>query len=128
MPHSIAADARHETGHIFAPSGHATDQELIEILASHDGMRIERIVSHGQCSPDGFWYDQDEDEWVLLLSGAAAIAFACDESLQELKPGDYLLIPAGKRHRVAWTSPQEATVWLAIFSSQPLIATKQAEK
>ena len=89
--------------------------ELVEILAAAPGVRIERIVSTGHCSPPGFWYDQEEDEWVALLSGAAGLRFADEAEARTLKPGDWLLIPAHRRHRVDWTDAATATVWLAVF-------------
>lgn len=89
-------------------------EESMDILARGDGMRIERIVSHGQCSPEGFWYEQEESEWVTLLAGAARLRFD-DGQVLELRPGDQVDIPAGLRHRVEWTTPDSATVWLAVF-------------
>lgn len=125
MSNATATDFHASAGHIFSSSGHSSDHELIETLASNTDLRIERIVSYGQSSPEGFWYDQDEDEWVLLLSGAASIAFEHDDKPQQLQPGDYLLIPARKRHRVTWTSPQQPTVWLAIFSTTAIISANK---
>ena len=89
--------------------------ELIETLIQSGDVRIERVVSHGHASPDGFWYDQPENEFVLLLSGAARLRFADKDAAVELKPGDYLVIPAGSHHRVEWTTPSEPSVWLAVF-------------
>ena len=89
------------------------DEDFQEIL-SRPGLTIERIVSRGHRSPDGFWYDQDRDEWVLLIRGNAGIVFEGDPSPVELKPGDHVLIPAHRRHRVAWTSETENTIWLAV--------------
>lgn len=77
-------------------------------------VRIERIVSSGQASPPGFWYDQTEDEWVVVLCGWGTIEFA-DGRRVTLGSGDTLLIPAGERHRVAATAADEPTVWLAVF-------------
>jgi cupin 2 domain-containing protein len=91
--------------------------ELTEILAAGNAVRIERIVSQGHASPDGFWYDQDEDEWVLLLSGSAGLRFEGEDRELRLKPGDHLHIPAHRRHRVAWTAEGIDTVWLAVFFS-----------
>lgn len=88
-------------------------KELCETLLQTANLRIERIVSHGHASPAGFWYDQPEGEWVLLLAGAARLEF--DDKKLDLQPGDYVNIPAHQRHRVAWTTPDEPTVWLAIF-------------
>ena len=97
-------------------------KELTEILKESSGVRIERIVSRGHASPHDFWYDQDESEWVLLLSGRARIQFADDSKTTDLTPGDSIEIPARVRHRVDWTDPTRDTVWLAIFfreESQP---------
>jgi len=89
-------------------------EELCTTLCRAEGVRIERIVSEGHHSPDGFWYDQHEHEWVVVLEGRAAVEFEGEPAPVELQPGSYLNIPAHKRHRVAWTSPAERTVWLAI--------------
>lgn len=89
-------------------------RESIEILVRAPGLRIERIVSHGHRSPDGFWYDQDEDEWVLLVAGAAEILFH-DGRRASLAAGDWLALPAHERHRVEWTDPARATIWLAVY-------------
>ena len=91
----------------------ATDEEVTELLG-RERLRIERIVSTGQASPPGFWYDQKSSEWVLLLSGRAGILFQGEQSPRELKRGDFLLIPAGRRHRVEWTDATEPTLWLAV--------------
>ena len=88
--------------------------EIVERLAGGNAARIERIVSHGQASPDGFWYDQDEAEFVLVLAGAARLVFADGEALP-LGPGDWVEIAPHRRHRVAWTDPDLPTVWLAVF-------------
>jgi len=87
-------------------------EELVQVLAETRSVRIEQIVSTGHASPKEFWYDQDRDEWVILLRGAARLQF--EDHIAELKPGDYLLIPAHHRHRVNWTTPDEPTVWLAV--------------
>ena len=90
-------------------------EELTEVLAENAQLRIERIVSTGQSSPRGFWYDQDEHEWVIVLKGEAKLLFDDDDKVVEMQPGDYILIPAHRRHRVEWTTPDEPTVWLAVF-------------
>ena len=79
----------------------SAEEELTDLLA-RPGLRIERIVSTGQASPPGFWYDQAHDEWVILLSGAAGLAID-GETEMRLSPGDYVLLPAHTRHRVTWT-------------------------
>jgi cupin 2 domain-containing protein len=92
-------------------------EELLTTLHRVNGLRIERIVSHGHASPPGFWYDQDEHEWVIVLQGAAAIQFEDESEAVRLQPGTYLNIPAHARHRVLSTSPTEKTIWLAIHYS-----------
>lgn len=76
---------------------------------------MERIVSTGQASPPGFWYDQAEGEWVVLLSGAAGLRFEHEDHTRLLVPGDCLDIPPHYRHRVEWTAPGTASIWLAVF-------------
>ena len=88
-------------------------EEQIETLVRSGSVRIERIVSRGHASPEDFWYDQDENEWVVVLTGTARLRFE-NESV-EMKPGDWLEIPAHKKHRVEWTTPDEPTVWLAVY-------------
>jgi cupin 2 domain-containing protein len=89
--------------------------EAIESLLQGDGIRVERIVSYGHASPPGFWYDQQEAEWVLVMSGRARLTIEGEMEDRLLGPGDSLFLPAHCRHRVAWTAPGEPTVWLAIF-------------
>ncbi|HTV89260.1 MAG TPA: cupin [Stellaceae bacterium] len=89
--------------------------EVVEVLVAATGCRIERIVSHGQASPPGFWYDQPQAEWVLLVAGAARLRFADEAAPRTLAPGDHVLIAPRRRHRVEWTDPAAATVWLAVF-------------
>jgi cupin 2 domain-containing protein len=91
-------------------------EEWLETLLKRENIRVERIVSTGQSSLPGFWYEQTEDEWVAVLQGNAALEWT-DGTMQELTAGDYLLIPAGKKHRVARTSTQPPCIWLAIFMS-----------
>ena len=88
-------------------------EELTTVLHQGQGVRIERIISTRHRSPDGFWYDQPENEWVMVLTGAARLAF--EDRVVELLPGASINIPAHTRHRVEWTSPDEPTVWLAVF-------------
>ncbi len=87
-------------------------EEIFTTLLQASGVRIERIVSHGHQSPPGFWYDQPTNEWVLVLQGAAKIEF--EGGMVELGPGDFIDIPAHRKHRVAWTTPDEPTIWLAV--------------
>jgi cupin 2 domain-containing protein len=91
----------------------AVDEQVTELVAA-DGIRIERIVSTGHASPPDFWYDQPWTEWVLVLSGSAGILFEGEPAPRPLKAGDYVLIPAGRHHRVEWTDASQPTVWLAV--------------
>ena len=102
------------TNNLFADIPDQLAEELVEILVEKPRVRIERIVSTGHASPDGFEYDQNEDEWVIVLKGEAELAFDGGETVR-MRPGDHMLIPAHRKHRVAWTSPSEPTVWLAVF-------------
>ena len=86
----------------------------MERLIDGPKVRIERIVSTGQASPPGFWYDQSDDEFVVLLSGAARLRFEKDDLSLDLNPGDWVEIPARTRHRLDWTQTEPPTVWLAV--------------
>ncbi|MCK4675305.1 MAG: cupin domain-containing protein [Gammaproteobacteria bacterium] len=87
--------------------------EVFERLVKTDNVKIERIVSKGHKSPKPGWYDQDKNEWVLVLKGEAVLLFA-DESSVNLKAGDFIDIPAHKKHRVEWTAADVETIWLAV--------------
>ena len=89
------------------------EEELRTLLTTPD-LRVERIVSTGQASPPGFWYDQDWAEWVLVLSGQAALFIEGEAAPRVLEPGSYVHLPAHCRHRVEWTSTDTPTVWLAV--------------
>jgi cupin 2 domain-containing protein len=93
----------------------ARGSEITDPIVGAPGIRIERIVSLGQASPPGFWYDQAEAEWVLLLAGAARLRFADEPEPRLLGPGDWVEIAPHRRHRVDWTDPARPTVWLAVF-------------
>ena len=87
------------------------DKEISEVLLERPGISINRILSQGQVTD---WLEQDFDEWVVLLSGAAKLLFEEGNREISMKPGDYLNIPAGCRHRVKWTDSAQKTVWLAV--------------
>ena len=91
-------------------------EELISVLTQSEHVKIERIVSDGQSSPEDFWYDQEQNEWVLLISGSAVLSIEKNSGIEqvELAPGDHLLIPAHQHHRVESTSQTEKTIWLAV--------------
>lgn len=98
---------------LFADLPEHLSDELFTTLLDATHVRIERIVSHGQASPEGFWYDQDQHEWVVVLTGAARLRF--EYETVEMKPGDFVPIPAHRKHRVEWTTPDEPTIWLAVY-------------
>ncbi|MCD6433077.1 MAG: cupin domain-containing protein [Sulfurimonas sp.] len=87
--------------------------EFFENIFSKDGLKIERIVSKGHISPEFGWYDQDSDEWVIVLEGEAILSFE-DSDDMKLCSGDYINIPAHTKHKVSWTTPEKETIWLAV--------------
>ncbi len=89
-------------------------EEFFETLLDQPDFRLERIVSQGHVTPPGEWYDQDRDEWILLLSGGATLLFEHEEQPVRLEAGDHLHLPAHVRHRVEWTDPAQSTIWLAL--------------
>ena len=97
---------------LFSDLTQQVPDDLITTLLDAGTVRIERIVSHGHKSPDGFWYDQDQHEWVVVLLGAAQLRF--EDGTIELKAGDFVNIPAHKKHRIEWTTLDDPTVWLAV--------------
>lgn len=99
---------------ILRPFENPPESEVTEALASDEQFLFERIVSHGHATPPGKWYDQPRDEWVVLLSGAARLRFEGDDDALQMGPGDAILIPAHRRHRVDWTTPECESVWLAL--------------
>lgn len=112
---SADGGAMKRTGNLFEEVSQAQGQETYETLLEGGSVRIERIVSFGHASQEGFWYDQAEDEWVVLLEGAAILEDAEGARLL-LRPGDTVWLPAGLKHRVAWTQEHKRTLWLAVFS------------
>ena len=104
-----------QINNIFQKMPKNLQEELIEVLLETKAVRIERIVSKGHASPPGLWYDQEKDEFVILLDGSAGLLFEEKDELIVMKPGDYLNIPAHARHRVEWTDPSKETVWMAVF-------------
>lgn len=95
------------------PPAGSTEEQFIPLL-NEPGLNVERIVSTGQCSPPGFWYEQAEAEWVLVISGEARLRFEDEAEARRLLPGDFVDIAPGRRHRVEWTTPDAPTIWLAI--------------
>ena len=101
-------------GNLFALPARLPAKEVTEVLLQRTDVRVERVLSAGQASPPDFWYDQAEDEWVSVLQGSAALQWE-DGSLTAMHPGDWLLIPAHRKHRVERSSIVPPCIWLAIF-------------
>jgi cupin 2 domain-containing protein len=99
---------------LFADIPANIPEEIFQVLLETGDFRLERIISPGQATPPGEWYDQETPEWVVLLAGGAGLRFEDEAEPRVLTPGDYLLIPAHRRHRVEWTDPARPTVWLAL--------------
>lgn len=102
---------------LFADLPSNLTDEIVQTLVEAVGLRIERIVSTGHASPQGFWYDQAQNEWVVVLRGSARLRF--EDKIVELNPGEFVHIPAHQKHQVEWTTPDEPTIWLAVhYTSQ----------
>ncbi len=99
---------------LFQEIPESTVNEIIELLLKTDHCKLERIVSRGQKTPPGEWFDQEMNEWVILLSGSAGLLLEGETDAYTMRPGDYIHIPAHRRHRVEWTDPKQKTVWLAL--------------
>ena len=103
-----------DTNNIYSDIPDKVSEEIFEELASSKNLKIEKIISNGQASPDGFWYNQDRNEWIILLKGSAGLLIEGSDKPVTLKPGDYINIPAHLKHRVEWTNQTQKTIWLAI--------------
>jgi cupin 2 domain-containing protein len=99
---------------LYAHISEFVPEEVIEVLLKTENFRLERIVSDGQATPPGEWYDQDTQEWVLLLKGSAGLRFAGEPGIRVMRSGDALHIPAHLLHRVEWTESGVKTIWLAL--------------
>ena len=102
-----------KTSNIFANIPKELEDEFFEDILSKNNLKIERIVSNGHSSPKSGWYDQENDEWVILLQGEAVLSYEIGDDVY-LKAGDYINIPAHTKHKVSWTLPKSETIWLAI--------------
>ena len=100
---------------LFADLPTDLPDEVFTTLLEAADVRIERIVSHGHTSPVDSWYDQDQSEWVLVLSGDALLRFEDQPDPLPMKPGDFIDIAAHRKHRVEWTTPDEPTIWLVVY-------------
>lgn len=105
-------------GEIFKNLPDAVESEQLETLCRARGFRVERIVSSGQGSPEGFWYDQDWDEWVMMLRGGATLQLLDPEETVYVAPGDWIFLPAHRKHRVESTSREPAAIWLAVHGDK----------
>ena len=102
------------SGNLFSEIPRDMDDEIFDTILSSERCKVERIVSKGHKSPLDYWYDQERNEWVMVLKGAAKLKFKNGNNIIEMVPGDYLFIPAHCKHRVEWTDPDVETVWLAV--------------
>ena len=112
---SGAATATSGLDNLFEVVPSALPSEVIQTLLQGSEVRIERIVSRGHTSPPGFWYNQEQSEWVVVLAGAARVQF--EDRVVDMQVGAFINIPAGEKHRVEWTAPDETTIWLAVYYS-----------
>lgn len=108
------AHATPQAGSLFADVPRRLAAERLDAVLTLPGVRIERIVSTGQTTPAGEWFDQAWDEWVLVVAGTAEVLLEPEETPRRMTAGDYLFIPARRRHRVTFTDPAQPTIWLAI--------------
>ena len=106
-----------KTRNIFLEVPDLMKGEIFETLLKTDHLKLERIISSGQATPPGKWYDQATDEWVILLKGSAGLVIRRQKEIMVLHPGDYVHILAHQRHRVEWTDPRQETIWLALHYS-----------
>ena len=102
-------------GNLFTPVADSLPDEFFETLVASDAVKIERIVSRGHASPEGFWYDQEQHEWVIVLQGEAKLQIEGQPHPLHLSAGMYMNLPAHQKHRVAWTKEDTDTIWLAVF-------------
>lgn len=110
----MASNGAPTVGSLFSGLTSDRQAEQFQDLMHRPSVRIERIVSYGQASPAGFWYDQDDGEWVVVISGEARLLIEGETTPRTLKPGDWIDLPPHCRHRVEWTAPDQETIWLAV--------------
>ena len=103
-----------KVANLFANTAASLPAEQLEALVETSSFKLERIVSTGHATPPEQWYDQERDEWVVVLAGSAGLRFEGEAAPLVLQPGDHVLIPAHRRHRVEWTDNGKPTVWLAL--------------
>jgi cupin 2 domain-containing protein len=103
-----------EMGSLFEGMPSELPEELFDTISSNDDINIERIVSRGHASPEGLWYDQENNEFVLVVKGSAGLKLENEDDIVVLKAGDYFNIEAHVKHRVEWTDSTCETIWLAV--------------
>lgn len=101
-------------------------EEFLDLLTL-PSVRVERITSRGQTTPEGEWYDQEEGEWVMVVTGAAQLLIEGDAAPINMGPGDHIYLPPHLRHRVTWTDPDQDTIWLAVFVTNTGAANRQTQ-
>ena len=101
-------------GSLFENIPSELPEEIFDTISSTDNVKIERIVSRGHASPEGFWHDQENNEFVLIVSGSAGLKLENEDDILVLKTGDYFNIEAHVKHRVEWTDSTCETIWLAV--------------
>jgi cupin 2 domain-containing protein len=104
-----------KSGNLFSNILRHIDDEVFDTIIVSDGCEIKRIISKGHQSPPNYWYDQEKDEWVMVLKGEAKLKFKNNNNIVDMMPGDYVHIPAHCKHRVEWTDPEVETIWLAVY-------------
>lgn len=116
MTGNIGQDRHRDSGlhNLYDSVPADSPEEIIETLLRGENVRLQRIISIGHASPDGFWYDQPDDEWVVVLRGEAKLRIDGQAAPITMRPGDHVIIPAHRKHRVEWTSADEPTIWLAL--------------
>ena len=110
---------KHQPQNIFAGIPESLLEEFFDIILQTRNFKVERIVSRGHITPAGKWYDQEQDEWVMLLQGSAELLFEHKDTPIRLEAGDHINIPSHTRHRVSWTDPAQDCIWLAIHYPSP---------
>ena len=103
-----------EVNSVFDKIPEHLPDELFEELLKTESFRLERIVSRGHSTPPGQWYDQEKNEWVMVLKGRAGLSFEGEDEIVVMERGEYIHIPAHQKHRVEWTDPEGETLWLAL--------------
>jgi len=104
-----------KSGNVFSNIPRYIDDEVFDTILASSDCEIKRIISKGNHSPSNYWYDQNKNEWVMVLKGAAVLKFKNSKKIVEMMAGDYVHIPAHCKHRVEWTDPDVETIWLAVY-------------